>query len=585
MRPSLFLFRLFRFLLPPCVILTVCLYFYPVLYGCAFPAPQYASPEPSTCFLAPSARQEPPKPTTAQARVAPFRLLVFGDPQLEGDSSLPNPDDAVFPSLHATWEDLSARKYSKTLDGAGDALRVLLQDDVPKLFRSSRKRLDLLGNDYYLAHIYRTLHWWTQPTHVTVLGDLLGSQWISDAEFQRRSWRFWHRVFRHARKVDATITSASHTEILGADPGWARRVINVAGNHDVGYAGDLDVARVARFEREFGAVNWDVSFAHPLASPAAAAAAANDTNPSSLPDALGNAPSIRLVVLNSMNLDTPALAPSLQTATYDFLNAVIRTLPPVSDRRTLTVVLTHIPLHKAAGVCPDAPSFDFFPSGQGGGIKEQNHISAQISRSAILEGVFGVSGNSAAEEGGRGRSGIVLTGHDHEGCDVYHHLPHGVEGEERAWRAVRWGEAGALVADEGVPGIREITLRSMMGEYGGYAGLVSAWFDEAAGEWRVDVATCALGVQHVWWAVHVADLVVALLGLGALLALLWEWRIEGAARGKANGVKPAEVSEAAKGVDGSLDAAGPEGVPRGDAAPGDGKMQHGELRSQLLKDW
>lgn len=582
MRLSLILLQLFRFLLPPCVIFTLCLYFYPVLYGCAFPAPQYASPEPSTCFLAPSTQQEPQKPTVSQAGVAPFRLLVFGDPQLEGDSSLPSPDGPIFSSLHATREKLRARKYSETLGGVGGALEDFLRNDIPRLFKYSRKRLDLLGNDYYLAHIYRALHWWTQPTHVTVLGDLLGSQWISDAEFQRRSWRFWHRVFRHARKVDANITSASHTETLGADPGWARRVINVAGNHDVGYAGDLDEARVARFEHEFGAVNWDVSFAHPLAPPAVAA---NNSDSGSLPDVSDDAPSIRLVILNSMNLDTPALAPSLQTATYDFLNAVIRASAPVSDRRTLTILLTHIPLHKEAGVCADAPFFDFFSAGEGGGIREQNHVSAQISRSAILEGVFGISGNSAVEGGGRGRSGIVLTGHDHEGCDVYHYLARGADGEERAWRAVRWDEAGPLVADEGVPGVREVTLRSMMGEYGGYAGLVSAWFDEAAGEWRVDVATCALGVQHIWWAVHVADLVVALLGLAALLALWWEWRTQDAARRGIDSVKQVEEKERATGVDGSLDVAEPTGVPKGGTTPGHGTTQHGDPRSQLLKDW
>ena len=74
-------------------------------------------------------------------------------------------------------------------------------EDVPNELSSLRKRLDLWGNDFYLAHVYRTMDWWAEPTHVTVLGDLVGSQWISDAEFDRRGRRFWDRVFKGAERV------------------------------------------------------------------------------------------------------------------------------------------------------------------------------------------------------------------------------------------------------------------------------------------------------------------------------------------------------------------------------------------------
>ena len=40
------------------------------------------------------------------------------------------------------------------------------------------------------------------PTHTVVLGDLLGSQWIGDEEFERRAERFWGTVFGEGERVD-----------------------------------------------------------------------------------------------------------------------------------------------------------------------------------------------------------------------------------------------------------------------------------------------------------------------------------------------------------------------------------------------
>jgi hypothetical protein len=55
----------------------------------------------------------------------------------------------------------------------------------------------------------------------------------------------------------------------------------------------------------------------------------------------------------------------------------------------------------------------------------------------------------------------------------------------------------------------------MMGEFGGNAGLLSAWFDVDAGEWDYEITMCPAGVQHIWWAVHVLALVTL------IVSLLW----------------------------------------------------------------
>lgn len=512
--------KIFSGLLLLSILSTTYLYTYPFWQGCAFPRPSPShSREQRPLGLWTSLKERlgvfPTSSSSSSPLIddAPFRLLVFGDPQLEGDSSLPNSGDRSFPSLRSLGSVLGAPFSGQGLSAVvRRAVHDLVVSDIPKLLYSYRKRLDLLGNDYYLAHIYRTVHRFTKPTHVAVLGDLLGSQWVSDEEFERRGWRYWERVFKHGRRVDDEITSAVHSVPLGGDKSWDTRIINVAGNHDIGYAGDITVDRLQRFETVFGKANWEIRFTMPgTLDDEAPARQSERVSPSEASEP----PELRIVILNSLNLDTPAVSQELQADTYDFINEVINTSRPVEDRTTLTLLLTHIPLHKAAGLCTDGPYFDFYSWERGGGVKEQNHLSDNAAK-GILEGIFGLTSHPDSPGGGLGRNGVILTGHDHEGCDVYHFLPKTNSDASRPWEARPWDETGSY-QNKSVPGKREITVRSMMGEFGGNAGLFSAWFDHDIGEWKTAYATCALGTQHQWWAVHVLGSITT----GLFLALLF----------------------------------------------------------------
>lgn len=455
---------------------TAVLYLYPILKGCRFPSPpaqQYA--QTSNDYIA--------------SPVPPFRLLVLADPQLEGDSSLQETSNGSFPSLKNVWSDIMT---GSTRDERSDILlthwRGFIHTDIPRLFQSYRKRLDLFGNDYYLAHIYRSLHWSMYPTHVAVLGDLIGSQWVTDEEFERRGMRYWKRVFDGGSRVEDELTDKVRTETLGLDGEWANRVINVAGNHDIGYAGDITSDRLRRFERVFGKANWETRFRVPF------------------PVGEGQEyPELRLIVLNSLNLDPPALDSDIQADTYKFLNDIISSSRPVEDKSSSTILLTHLPLYKAAGVCVDGPYFNYHEEEHGAGVKEQNHLSYDASMN-ILQGIYGMSGNVEAPGNGFGRKGIILTGHDHEGCGVYHYLPENEDPVSRAWVAENWN-ATSSSRHAAIPGVREITVRSMMGDFGGNAGLLSAWFDPNMKEWRFEYSTCAVGSQHIWWAVHILDII------------------------------------------------------------------------------
>lgn len=526
MRVTKHLFQVLHHLVPLCALALAYLYLYPVAHGCSFPSPGSGDGQSSTpvWFLGPFGQEQLAAQHASRIPlVAPFRLLALGDPQLEGDSSLPNINKdglGAFPSLAGLWAN-STPGWS--FNGILGALGNLISEDIPTLVEYGHKRLDLLGNDFYLAHVYRTTRAWTRPTHVAVLGDLLGSQWIGDEEFSRRSDRFWTRVFRGA--------SQARPAALDSDD-WSSKILTVAGNHDIGYAGDIDEHRIARFEQRFGPVNWQLRLA---LTPDGSRLTTN---------ASASQQSLRLIMLNSMNLDTPTRSPDEQGKTYDFLNDAITSSEPLRDTpeygSDATVLLTHIPLHKPAGVCADSPHFAFFPDDQGGGVKEQNHLSEHSSQHGILEGLYGMKGNQKQRNQGVGRNGIILTGHDHVGCDVWHYWNQSSSGASTKgarWTAVRTdseearkvhnaseatdGPTGSRHMISG-PGIREITVRSMMGEFGGNAGLLSAWFDADAARWRFEYSTCSLGVQHVWWAIHVLAVVTAGLALATLFVSLVE---------------------------------------------------------------
>lgn len=523
-----------RLLLPLALISTFYLYLYPVFLGCAFPVPPIAarasSSSPSDVDVADTgiaafleaARHHVSLPIPlrpSDARPAPFRLLALGDPQLEGDTSIRKHSGPIFPHARSLWSHVTFQSShslrQRIRQSLHDAVDVFLEDLFNEL-ESIRKRIDLFGNDFYLAHIYRTVHWWTRPTHVTVLGDLLGSQWIGTEEFRRRARRYWDRVVRGAERVpdEAAAYPAMEYDLTDylspsgePSPEWPRRVINVAGNHDIGYAGDINQDRFGRFERLFGKANYELRFELPVQDPNVNATLVDDEeNPES--DRLP--PEIRVIVLNDMNLDTPAKDATLQDATYAFINSVIETSAAVEYSGHFTVVLTHIPLYKPEGVCVDAPFFDFHGEHDGGGVKEQNLLSADASK-GFLEGIFGMNGNKEAPGNGNGRRGVILNGHDHEGCDTFHYINQtdGDQSTDRAWQVETWATAKGrgVVGAAGVPGLREITVRSMMGDFGGNAGLLSAWFDESTWSWKFEYATCALGTQHLWWLIHIVDLV------------------------------------------------------------------------------
>ncbi|KAK9370454.1 hypothetical protein V1509DRAFT_351746 [Lipomyces kononenkoae] len=353
-------------------------------------------------------------------------------------------------------------------------LRLLLFGD-PQIRGAStstslRTRLDIFGNDHYLGHIYSTLVTRLDPTHIIVAGDLFSSQWISDDEFDVRARRYKNRIFRQPRAPQVTPAPV---------------LLNLSGNHDIGYAHDVTRTRVRRFEKHFGQLNFIVT-----------------------------GDDFRIVVFNSMSLDGSLDDNEHGQAGFTRdVRTFLEEHMKVNFEGT-TILATHVPLHKPVGVCIDKPYFSYYGDKSGRLIREQNMLSEGTSQ-WILNGFFG--------ETGAGR-GVIINGHDHEGCLVRHTK---MQGEPR-WSVVPIASGGTKYEyyynntnSDSNDGVLQVTLRSMQGEYGGNAGLLKAAWNATTQDYMFSFSICPFGVQHIWWATYVVAIVAVCANVIAFIGLPW----------------------------------------------------------------
>jgi hypothetical protein len=230
-----------------------------------------------------------------------------------------------------------------------------------------------------------------------------------------------------------------------------------------------------------------------------------------------------------MNLDEPAQSQALREQSLEFMEETVCNPDQFHNEHSATVLLTHIPLHKPSGICVDGPFFSYFSNG---GVREQNHLSEDLSKRLVdcLQNT---------------QSSIVLNGHDHEGCDSFHYrdpAPSSATSTNNnndddtdhpatIPKTLHYRDFPSLTTEQKAQSVREITVRSMMGSYGGHAGFLSGWFNAEEGEWQFEYASCGFGVQHIWWVCNVLVYLLAGLGVasavGALVGAIEEGRAEG----------------------------------------------------------
>ncbi|KAF8950943.1 hypothetical protein BGZ46_004246 [Entomortierella lignicola] len=279
---------------------------------------------------------------------------------------------------------------------------------------------------------YKQNNSWTHslnsPTHICVLGDLFSSQWIDNEEFKIRLARY-QSIFRDpaTHSIYSTTTHPNNDIPI---------LINVTGNHDIGYGYDISQARLDRWEQVFGKSNFVSSIVIP---------SSEDLKDSQSPRKL------HFVVLNTMLLDGPSSDENLRGQTWQFLQdaAELKTKNP-EDK---IVILTHIPFHKEQGICVDTPDIHVHWDNT---IIEQTMLTPNTT-TWILENL---------------KPDFVLNGHDHFGCDVVHIRSSDQESGQDSWVAHSTSEfLDEKINQQGLVSVREVTQRSMMAEFGGYSGL------------------------------------------------------------------------------------------------------------------
>ncbi|AMD20648.1 HDL096Cp [Eremothecium sinecaudum] len=361
---------------------------------------------------------------------------------------------------------------------------------------SYAKRLDHFGNDYYLGHVFRMMKNRLAPSHVAIMGDLFSSQWIGDYEFFKRTVRLTRRLLGRRSSRLEEIKEKNHDEqghykadgeAFGRDIenrlrekpvkadwsyenvwAWSRGdqylLMNLTGNHDVGYSGDCSYQHMARFHELVGKDNYWIEYDR------------------------GTVHSWRIVVLNDVLLEGPALQPELLNMTWEFLYQVF-------ERRFdgSTVLLTHIPFYKEKGMCVDDPEFTYYPADYNSDpskanlLRSQNHLSKDVTN-RVLSLIFD-----------NNKPGIILAGHDHEGCEAIYNK----DDKLGIWNVSR------SVTSEDLH-IKEITIRSVMASYGGNAGLLTGHFDAKEENWQWNFSLCPFAVQHIWWFAKISTIITGL---------------------------------------------------------------------------
>ncbi|SCV01613.1 LAMI_0G12574g1_1 [Lachancea mirantina] len=348
------------------------------------------------------------------------------------------------------------------------------------------KRLDTFGNDYYLGHIFSMMRTRLNPQFVAVMGDLFSSQWIGDSEFFNRTARLTSRVLKRnpawlydirngskdmngQYQVDWVSFADDLPEHMSKTPidfqfgyenvyAWNPveddyLLINITGNHDVGYSGDATFQHMARFQELFGKDNYWIEYDA-------------DTEHA-----------WRIVVLNSLLLEGPALQDEFLDITWEFLYQLF-------ERRFngSTVLLTHVPFYKEEGICVDGPYFSYYPEDyprepyKANLLRSQNHLSQGVTK-RVLNLIFDNE-----------KPGVILTGHDHEGCETFYNK----DPKTAEWFASKKPQLSNYY-------IKEITVKSMMGEFNGNAGLLTGHFNVLHKRWEWSFSLCPFSIQHIWW--------------------------------------------------------------------------------------
>ncbi|KAJ2723542.1 hypothetical protein GGI07_002580 [Coemansia sp. Benny D115] len=338
-----------------------------------------------------------------------IRFNIYGDPQIEGDAKI---------------------------------------DRQPYIGKT-----DLIVNDYYLRHIYKSTLDAFSPQYAVTMGDIFSSQWVSKSEYYKRIHRFkWI-----SNQIDSQNNTVSGSHLY----------YYLAGNHDIGYGEETRLYHIARYNNNFGPLNrmWYVNTFNN-----------EDNNSGKTSKGLH-----QIAILNAMNLDKTRKE-EYRKDTWDFVFDLVKLRAARPD--IPLVLFLHIPLNKPSGMCEPHPRIEFVD----GFVSYQDYLSPTVS--AYLLHCLNPT--------------IVFNGHDHNGCLATHKIQnqpislpialgdsektlqsatdlcnmsleeldaYSLEIEQFAQRTVYSTAASNISAGFDSWSTIEITVRSAMGAYNGVTGI------------------------------------------------------------------------------------------------------------------
>lgn len=242
-----------------------------------------------------------------------------------------------------------------------------------KLQREPRTgKYDLLINDYYLRHIYKSTLNAFQPNYAVTMGDIFSSQWVNVNEYYKRIRRF--KWITYQNDWHNASTAGKHLHYY------------LPGNHDIGYGSETRPYHVNRYLNNFGPLNrdWIIDFS--------VLSGHGNVSGSSLH---------RIAILNAMNLDKTKHE-QYRRQTWEFVRYLMKERQRQPE--IPLVLFLHIPLSKpaAGSYCVKDPVFSY----QDGSVRYQDYLSPSAT-AYILHCL---------------QPTVLLNGHDHKGCVAAHRI-------------------------------------------------------------------------------------------------------------------------------------------------------------------
>eukprot|EP01080_Neovahlkampfia_damariscottae_P010595 gene10595-3113_t len=204
-------------------------------------------------------------------------------------------------------------------------------------------------NDFYYRFLSINIQKYLKPNYVFVIGDIFSHHQIPQDDFLPRIERF-NYIFNQ------TISKF--------------KMVQLSGNHDVGYGIEQHQYFFERFKHYFGPLYQKIEFKNNI-----------------------------IAVIDSMVLDGSAIQ-QYQEDSWNFLKLLAT---EANDRKKKLFLFTHVPLYKPKGNCVDDPTC----LKKNGFVYQQNMLSKETS-TFILEKI---------------KPNLIISGHDHEGC-TYDHTKH-----------------------------------------------------------------------------------------------------------------------------------------------------------------